>query len=97
MVGLCPCHTPCTGTHTGTYCCRLPIRILKELLQTYSDSDASEAESLAKELIRLVISDPCTFVFDDLLELAPVKKLESQQIHKVSGRVFLYFHFLKLK
>ncbi len=62
---------------------RLPIRILKELLQTYTDSDASEVESLAEELIVLVISDTSSFVFDDLLEMAPMKKLEDQKIHKV--------------
>ena len=72
-----------THACTHAYTHRLPIRILKELLQTYTDSDAGEAKGLAEELIVLVISNPSTFVFDDLLEMAPMKKLEDQKIHKV--------------
>ena len=68
-------------THMHTH--SLPIRILKELLQTYTDSDADEAQDLAEELIMLVISDPCTFVFDDLHKMAPVEKLEGRKSHKV--------------
>ena len=62
---------------------RLPIRILKELLLTYTDSDASEARGYAEELIVLVVSDPTSHIFDEILSLAPVKTLESTKIHEV--------------
>ena len=62
---------------------RLPIHILKELLLTYTEEDASEAKTYAEELIVMVVSDPSSFVFDDVLNLAPVKMLENQPIHNV--------------
>jgi hypothetical protein len=66
------------------YLPRLPIRILKELLLTFTEEDASEAKTYAEELIVMVIADPSSFVFDYVLDLAPVKILEDQPIHKVT-------------
>lgn len=70
---------------------RLPIRILKELLLTYSDADASEGKSYAEELIKLVILDPSSFIFDDILELPPIKALADQNIHNVRKKSILYY------
>ena len=61
----------------------LTIRILKELLLTYTESDASEGQKYAEELIKLVIADPTSYVFDDVLDLAPIKSLENSRICKV--------------
>ena len=64
---------------------RLLIRILKELLLLYKESDAAEAQTYAEELIKLVVSDPTTYIFDDVLDLAPIKALEWSKIYSVSA------------
>lgn len=58
---------------------RLSSSILRELLRTYSEADAKDATQLAERLIALVISDPKQFVFDNLLQLAPVAALEGRK------------------
>ena len=63
----------------------MPICILKELLLTYTEVDADEAKGFAEELVVMVVSDPSSFIFDDILELAPVKKLADTPVHNVSG------------
>lgn len=65
---------------------RLSIRILKELLLTYTEADAGEAKGYAEKLILLVVSDPTYFVFDEILELEPVKTLENEKIHNVHSK-----------
>ena len=65
--------------HSHAYAHRLSSSILTELLRTYSEADAKDATQLAEKLIALVISDPKQFVFDNLLQLAPIAALEGQR------------------
>ena len=68
-----------------THSLRLSSSILIELLRTYSEADAKDATQLAEKLIALIISDPKQFVFDNLLQLAPVAALEGRKSLQVSG------------
>ena len=63
---------------------RLSSQILTELMRTYSDSDASEADpKLVERLVVLVISDSSQFVFDHLLSLPPLSAVKTHNIYKV--------------
>lgn len=46
------------------------------LLETYTDTDADKAKDDARECVRVVVIDPSTFIFDHLLQLTAVKRLE---------------------
>lgn len=67
----------------------LSSSILIELLRTYSEADAKDATQLAEKLIALVISDPKQFVFDNLLQLAPIAALEGQRSLQLL-RIFVF-------
>jgi len=64
-------------------CVRLCVRLLKELVQTYSETDADEGRSYAEALIVHTVADSSSFVMDDLLELPAIRRLEGEKIHQV--------------
>ena len=52
-------------------------------MQTYTEADAGKGREYAKELIVYKMSEPSSFVFEDLLTYPAVKALEGEKIHDV--------------
>ena len=65
-------------------------KVMIELLGTYTEENASQARDDAHRCIVTCLSDPTTYLMDHLLSLKPVKFLEGEPIHDVSG-IFLYY------
>nr|XP_023029392.1 eukaryotic translation initiation factor 3 subunit M [Leptinotarsa decemlineata] len=55
--------------------------VMKELLGTYTDKNASHAREDAIRCIVSALADPKTFLLDPLLDLKPVRFLEGELIH----------------
>lgn len=60
-------------------------KVMIELLDSYTESTASQAQDDARKCIISSIADPKTFLLDHLLTLKPVKLLEGKKIYEVSG------------
>lgn len=74
------------------------LKILNELLSTYTKENASKARDDAHRCIVYCINDPSIFIFDSLLLLEPIKYLEGELIHNlftifVSGKLHQYLEF----
>ena len=54
-----------------------------ELLDSYTESTASQARDDARKCVVSSIADPNTFLLDHLLTLKPVKLLEGDKIYEV--------------
>ena len=63
---------------------RLCVRLLKELVRTFTEEDAERGKPYAEALIVHIVSDPSSFVLEDLLSFPSVKALEGEKIHDVS-------------
>lgn len=74
------------------------LKIVHELLSTYTKENASKARDDAHKCIAYCINDPSIFIFDSLLLLEPIKYLEGELIHNlftifVSGKLHQYLDF----
>ena len=74
------------------------LKVLHELLGTYTKETASKAREDAHKCIVYCINDPSIFIFDSLLVLEPIKFLEGEVIHNlftifVSGKLSQYLEF----
>lgn len=67
----------------------MPLRVMVELLSTYQDHDAAEANQDAIKCIAFAISDPNTYLMDHLIPLKPIKALENQPINELL-KIFVY-------
>ncbi len=68
-------------------CVRFNVRLLKELVQTYTEENAQRGKEYAEALIVHSVSDPSSFVLDDLLTFPAVKVLEGEKVHEVWRRL----------
>ena len=59
------------------------LKVVTELLSTYTKENASKSRDDAHKCIVYCINDPNIFVFDSLLLLEPIKYLEGELIHNV--------------
>ncbi|RWS30505.1 eukaryotic translation initiation factor 3 subunit M-like protein [Leptotrombidium deliense] len=59
----------------------LALKVMIELLSTYTEENASKARLDAHRCIVSCVADPNTFLMDHLLALKPVKFLEGELIH----------------
>jgi len=76
----------------------MALRVMVELLSTYSEEDAAEAAADAEKCIVTSLKDPATFLMDRLLPLKPIKALEGKPIHEllqifVNGKLSAYQDF----
>lgn len=74
------------------------LKVMTELLSTYTKDTASKSREDANKCIAYCINDPNTFVFDNLLSMEPIKYLEGELIHNlftlfVSGKLNQYMEF----
>jgi len=74
------------------------LKLLLELLGTYTKENASKARADTLKCIISSVSDPNVFILDHLLLLEPVKFLEGETIHNlltifVSGKLQNYLDF----
>jgi len=60
-----------------------PAKVMIELLSLYTEDTADKARDDAKQTIRAAIADPATYIFDHLLKLSPVQKLEKEKIYSL--------------
>lgn len=67
----------------------LGLKVMVELLSTYSEQDATEARADAERCIAATLADPSTFLMDHLLPLTPIKALQGQPIHELL-KIFIY-------
>ena len=58
-------------------------KVMIELLDSYTESTASQARDDAHKCVVSSIADPNTFLLDHLLTLKPVKLLEGEKIYEV--------------
>ncbi|XP_003742129.1 eukaryotic translation initiation factor 3 subunit M [Galendromus occidentalis] len=65
------------------------LKVMVELLSTYSEQDATEARADAERCIAATLADPNTFLMDHLLPLKPIKALQGQPIHELL-KIFIY-------
>lgn len=60
-------------------------KVMVELLNTYTDENASEAKEDAQNCIVSFLAKPNVLIMDHLLRLRPVAALEGEPIHRVSS------------
>jgi len=77
---------------------KVASEIMIELLGSFTKENAEQASDDAIKCIRQAIMDKNMFVFDDLLNLLPVKLLEGKPVHKlltifVTGNIQDYMKF----
>jgi len=67
----------------------LALKVMYELLNTYSEQDAKDAKNDAERCITACLADKNTFLMDHLLPLKPIKALEGSSIHSLL-KIFVY-------
>lgn len=67
----------------------MALKVMVELLSTYSEQDAKDAKSDAERCITASLADPNTFLLDHLLPLKPIKALENTPIHNLL-KIFIF-------
>lgn len=67
----------------------MALKVIYELLNTYSEQDAKDAKEDAERCITACLADKNTFLMDHLLPLKPIKALEGTPIHHLL-KIFVY-------